>query len=454
MGIMIAGVSSGSGKTTLTIGLMRALTDQGVLVAAFKSGPDYIDPMFHRLATKGRAFNLPTWMVDEDALKRIYSLGSRGKDIGIVEGVMGYFDGHDIHGIEGSSAKLAEVLNLDVIIVMDGSSMALTAAAILKGLMTFQEPSRICGIIFNRVKSSKHYALLKAAVEQHLNIKCYGYIEPDESLSFESRHLGLVQVFEEDKSEEKIAKIARHIEKTVDIEALLELNSNKKSQMVDEKINSRYDEKVRELKQKVQSGGGIKLGIARDHAFSFYYEENLELLEQIGVTCVPFSPIEDSKLPEGIDGLYIGGGYPEVFSEKLQSNVGMRRDLLSWAKKGLPIYAECGGLMYLMRQIEQLDGICYDMVGVFEGTAVMTQKLQRFGHVEATLFNGIKYRGHEFHHSVIKDNLEPTEINVEKHSEQWPCGYSKYNVLATYVHNHFYSNMEFLHFLVRFYLKK
>lgn len=453
MSVMIAGVSSGSGKTTLTIGLMRALTDRGVSVAAFKSGPDYIDPMFHRLATKGSAYNLPTWMVEEDALKRIYSMGCFGKDIGIVEGVMGYYDGHGVHDIEGSSAKLAEVLDLNVIIVMDGSSMALTAAAIINGLKTFYEPTQIKGVIFNRIKSANHYALLKEAVEFHTEIRCYGYIEPDEALSFESRHLGLVQVFEEKRSEEKIAHIARHIEKTVDIEGLLNLHHHKERYTVDEKINSRYDNEVHAMKTWLMERGGLKLGIARDYAFSFYYEENIKLLEAIGVDCVPFSPLADHKLPDGIEGLYLGGGYPEVFADKLESNTDMRNHILLAAQSGLPMYAECGGLMYLMRQIEQLDGTCHEMVGVFDGTAVMTQKLQRFGHVEATLVNGINYRGHEFHHSIIKNCNEPLQINVQKNTDQWKCGYSQFNVLATYVHNHFYSNLEFVRFLLEFYLK-
>ena len=453
MSVMIAGVSSGSGKTTLTIGLMRALTNRGVSVAAFKSGPDYIDPMFHRLATKGSAYNLPTWMVEKDALKRIFSMGCTGKDIGIVEGVMGYYDGHDIRGIEGSSAKLAEVLDLNVIIVMDGSSMALTAAAIVNGLKTFYEPTQIKGVIFNRVKSSKHYALLKEAVEHHTDIRCYGYIEPDDALSFESRHLGLVQVSEENKSEEKIEHIARHIEKTVDIEGILKLHHYKGLYAVDEEINTRYDNEVHSMKTWLKEQGGLKLGIARDHAFSFYYEENLKLLEEIGVECVPFSPLSDHKLPDAIEGLYLGGGYPEIFADKLQSNTDMRNQILSAAQNGLPMYAECGGLMYLMRQIEQLDGSSHEMVGVFDGTAVMTRRLQRFGHVEATLYNGIKYRGHEFHHSIIKNCSEPTQIEVQKNADQWKCGYYQNNVLATYVHNHFYSNLEFVRFLLAFYLK-
>lgn len=447
MGIMIAGISSGAGKTTCTIGLMRAFAERGYKVGAFKAGPDYIDPMFHKMAIREASYNLPAWMVDDHTLKYLYNKRSMGKDICIVEGVMGYFDGHDTTSILGSSAHLAETLNLDVIIVMDGSSMALTAAAIVEGLLRFHEPTRIKGIIFNRIKSENHYSILKTAVESHTGIKCYGYMKPSIDVELESRHLGLVQAMEDGNAEGKIQKMAKLVEQTVLLDEIYE----DFAYAVDQSLEPMYDVKVSSLSQKVNQLGRFSIGVALDDAFSFYYEENLKLLEEIGLVLKPFSPLYDSRLPDGIDALYIGGGYPEVFAKALSDNSEMRLAILSAAKEGLPIYAECGGLMYLMSEIVDIEGHSFEMVAHFSGRAIMTDKLQRFGHVEATLPNGLIYKGHEFHHSTIENESSNCLISVTNKRNKWSCGYHKNNVIGTYVHNHFYSNLDFVEFLINFF---
>ena len=272
MGLMIAGVSSGSGKTTLTIGLMRALKNRGVDVAAFKAGPDYIDPMFHRLATHGASYNLPPWMVDEETLNYLYEKRSFGRDISIVEGVMGYFDGHSFESIEGSSAHLADILGIGTVIIMDASSMSLTAAALIEGLMRFHEPTRIKGVIFNKVKSQGHYELLKNAVETHLEITCYGYLKPSSSVELQSRHLGLIQAKEDLEIETKIEMMAALVEETVDIERLFEDFKN----VVDQSVIVAYDDSgssfiqasLDRMRHALSKNGGLRVGFAYDDAFS------------------------------------------------------------------------------------------------------------------------------------------------------------------------------------------
>lgn len=447
MGIMIAGVSSGSGKTTLTIGLMRALADRGLDIAAFKAGPDYIDPMFHKKAIRGGSYNLPGWLMEREALEHLYAKRSTGKSIAIVEGVMGYYDGHDPSSILGSSAHLAEMLDLDVILVMDGSSMALTAAAIVEGLANFHSPSKIKGVVFNRIKSSHHYDILKSAVETRTGIKCYGYLKPDDRVNLESRHLGLVQADEDEGIETKIAIMAKLVSDSVSVEELL--YDFKRS--VDLPCNPLYDGKVSRLAKGVQDLGGLCIGVAWDAAFSFYYEENLQLFNEIGIQIKTFSPLFDTKLPEGIDALYLGGGYPEIFASTLDANSSIRRAIREAGETGMPIYAECGGLMYLMQEIVDNRGKRDAMVGIFSGRAIMTDRLQRFGHVEAELPNGLKIKGHEFHHSLVVEDDSDLIFKVYRKGQSWKCGHLKGNVFGTYVHTHFYSNLDFASSLVQFF---
>lgn len=462
MGFIITGISSGSGKTTLSIGLMRALKQKGHHVAAFKSGPDYIDPMFHRFAVGGNSYNLPMWMLEDETIATLYQKRSESMDISVVEGVMGYFDGHDVASIHGSTAHLAKTIHTPVIAVLDASSMSLTAAAMIHGLISFDQPSMIKGVIFNHIKSEYHYQLLKKAVQLHTQVKCYGYLKPNEEIALESRHLGLVQASEVDYIEEKIEKMAKWVSDTVDVEVIYEDFNNTKLTVTNEKVKCEsIDPSVTLGKQT------LRIGIAKDEAFSFYYDENLMLLQEIGINLVPFSPIKDTVLPEDLDGLYIGGGYPELYAKDLEENSSMRASVLSFATEGKPIYAECGGLMYLMSKLVLKDGTSFDMTNVFHGKALMTDSLQRFGHVEAELDctkwaksdklssvrlpYKIKYRGHEFHHSKVEGCEAEQLISIHKNEKNWTCGYSVHRVLATYVHNHFYSNLDFVKFLISFY---
>ena len=513
MGIMIAGVSSGSGKTTLTIGLMRALRDRGLRVAGFKSGPDYIDPMFHRLATGNPSYNLPTWMVPDDALIYLYNKHYESVDFSVIEGVMGYFDGHDPADITGSSAHLAEIIDTPVVIVMDGSSTALTAAAVLNGLIGFHSPSKIQGVVFNKIKTEHHYQLLKRAVETHLPIKAYGYLKPNEDISLKSRHLGLVQAEEDVEIEVKICAMAKMVEETVDVDGIIadfrtvqtqaqsetisesvynrEVNSNSNSnpesnsdsnsnitrndsdsnmnsESSNHKVSSNNSyttvgsnykqyalEKIEQIKDRVLQNGGLTLAYAKDQAFSFYYADNLELLEAVGVKLIPFSPMLDSELPSQTDAVLLGGGYPEIFSEALEQNRTMRKCIHDFILKGGSIYAECGGFMYLTNSITDLNQNTYNMVGAIDAETVMTQRLQRFGHVEAEFESLVSVRGHEFHHSqIIPKSEQSYQITVNRKGKSHLCGLKYKNAFGTYVHTHWYSNLDFFDYLISHLSKK
>lgn len=459
MGILIAGVSSGSGKTTFTLGLMRALKNRGMDVGAFKAGPDYIDPMFHRLAVAGPSYNLPGWMVSDEMLNYLYKKRSLKTEIDIIEGVMGYFDGHRTDSIFGSSAHLAETVDADVLVIMDGSGMALTAAAIVKGLVSFHTPSRIKGVVFNKIKSPYHYELLKDAVEKHTGIPCYGYLCPDEDVILESRHLGLVQAQETNKIEAKIEKMAQLVEATVDVAGLIKAFKKNVDQMdeIGYDIRGPFERVIEDQMALLKTQAeGLIIGYASDLAFSFYYDENLETLRELGVTLKPFSPLHDSTLPSGCHGLYLGGGYPEVFAETLSKNHHMLHEIQAFGKAGRPIYAECGGYMYLTSSIKTLEGNEYPMVNLLDAKAVMTERLQHFGHVEATLSaitaESVTYKGHEFHHSIIETKSDSPEylISVQRNQQKWSCGLCTNRTLGTYVHAHFYSNLELLKVLIKF----
>lgn len=447
-GIVIGGVSSDSGKTTLTIGLIQLLRKRGFDVSVFKAGPDYIDPMFHKSVLKKPAYNLVPWLMEKEVIQYLFGKRSSESDFTVIEGVMGYFDGHSSENTIGSTSDLAQILQVPSLIVMNAGKMALTAAAIVKGIADFESPRMLKGVIFNKVNSDSHYRLLKDAIETHTPLKCYGYMPNIPTAHIESRHLGLMQANEIHDLEMKIETIANKLEETIEVDALIRDYDIQKNVGCFEPVMDQLES----LKKKISAIGGLTIGVAYDNAFSFYYEENLRTLSEIGVKIVTFSPLKDNKIPPCCDGLYIGGGYPEVFAKELHENLTFRASLMKALNEGMPTYAECGGLMYLGQNIGTLKGETYDMVGFLEGYSMMTEKLQRFGHVECQLtYRGqmVAYRGHEFHKSVFEaDTGLKRIIKVKKKKNEWTCGYHKKNVIATYAHNHFYSNLEFLDILI------
>lgn len=454
--IVISSNRSGGGKTTVTLGIMKALKNRGFDVQGYKIGPDYIDPAFHTKITGKSSRNLDLFLMGEEGVKASFSRGQG--DVGIVEGVMGLYDGKGIDSMY-STAHAAKVLDLPVILVLSPKAQAATLCAEINGLLNFDKVN-IKGVVFNNISQS-YYKLLKLAVEKNCNIKVYGYVPKDEKLSLKSRHLGLVQSSEVDDLLDKIEYCSELIEKFVDVDELIE----------DFKEVEKYEDKFH-LENK-----NLRTAVAYDKAFSFYYKENLELLEEVGEV-VYFSPIKDKYLPENIDFLYLGGGYPEVFAEELSQNKSMRQSIKEALDNGLTCYAECGGLLYLVEnlnfsddsfesnlfsdkfKVDQSNNVKkYDMVGFFRGSGSMTKKLQHFGYAQVEiekdnlmLTKGTKISCHEFHRSKVESTENKiyrlTKKRFDGDIKQWNCGYHKNNVTAGYAHVHFFGNLQFLKELV------
>lgn len=436
--IVISSNSSGGGKTTISVGIMKALMKKGFDVQGYKVGPDYIDPAFHSKITGKPSRNLDIYLMGEEGIKASYS---RGKgNLGVVEGVMGLYDGKGIDS-KYSTAHVAKTLGLPVVLVLSPKAQSATLCAEINGLMNFEE-IKIGGIILNNISES-YYNLLKAAIEYNCNVKVLGYIPKDERLKIGSRHLGLIQSSEIEDLEEKIDICSEHILKNVDMEELLKIFRE----------TPVYEDNFH-LENK-----DLKIAVAYDKAFSFYYRDNIELLEELGEV-IYFSPLKDKELPKNTDFLYIGGGYPEVFIEELSKNKSMLKSTKGELDKGLKCYAECGGLMYLTEAIENNEGLKGNTVGYFKGTSKMTKRLQNFGYAQLEvcreneiLPKGLTINCHEFHKSIVElDEKTIFKINKTMYNgdtKHWYCGYIKGNTIAAYAHVNFLGNIEFLKALLK-----
>ncbi|MBI4745157.1 MAG: cobyrinate a,c-diamide synthase [Deltaproteobacteria bacterium] len=344
--ILIAAPSSGSGKTTISLGIMAALRKRGLIIQPFKVGPDFIDPG-HHTAVCGRASrNLDGWMLSKDYVVSSFEKACNGSDISVIEGVMGLFDGVNGKPEDGSSAQIAKWTGSTVILVVDARSMARSAAALISGFEKFDKDITIAGVVFNRVGSERHKNMLRETVESHCKAKALGFIPRDEGLAMPERHLGLVTA-EDGFSPTFVDNLANVVEKNVDMDGLLEIA---KSHPHPDPLPE-GEGKLPPLQGEGWGGDGVRIAIARDHAFSFYYEDNFDILRDLGADLVFFSPLAEKALPEAIAGLYIGGGYPELYAERLSANVSMMDSIKNFAESGGKIYAECGGFMYLTEGI-------------------------------------------------------------------------------------------------------
>ncbi|SHH55071.1 cobyrinic acid a,c-diamide synthase [Clostridium collagenovorans DSM 3089] len=440
-GILISSNASGGGKTTITLGLMKAFKNRGYKIQGYKVGPDYIDPAFHSKITGTTSRNLDLHLMGEEGVKASFS---RGKgDLAIVEGVMGFYDGKGI-GEESSTYEIAELLNLPTVLVLSPKAQVATLCAQINGIRDYKN-ANIAGVILNNISPS-YYMLLKKAIETNCNMPVFGYLPTDNRLSLESRHLGLVQSSEIKDIEEKIEICAKLLEEKVDLDRLYE------SFVETKKYKDTFH-----LKRE-----NLRIGVTYDKAFSFYYKENLELLEEIGEV-IYFSPMMDKELPKNLDFIYFGGGYPEVFMKELKENISMRESILSALENGVKAYAECGGLMYLTQAIYSLDEeACHrkDLVSFYEGSTYMSTKLQNFGYAKIVINKendllplGLKINCHEFHKSYV-DLKEEKIYEVRKESftgklKTWQCGYVKNNTLGAYAHVHFFGNLEFINELLK-----
>lgn len=459
--ILISGAMSGSGKTTVSSILMSALEN----VAPFKVGPDYIDPSYHELFTGNKSYNLDAFMFDEKTLKYIFEVNSKGKDISVIEGVMGLYDGLGHEKDNFSTAHIARILNVPVILVLNAKGISTSIAAEVLGFKMFDENVNIKGVILNNVSSEKLYINLKEAIEKFTGVECVGYIPRNEKLSVESRHLGLKQAFELNASEElkekkelfkKIGKECLNLERILEISTEFETN-----------IEMENFERIQDLKNKYR---GKKVAIAKDGAFSFYYNSNLDLMKFCGLEIIEFSPVFDKEVPQNIDLMYFGGGYPELYAKELSENKTMIESIRKAHKNGVKIYGECGGFIYLTKSLKLLNGEKYNFVNLFDIEISMKNRLNigRFGYIniecscneeklkesndcnETQNKNKIQTKGHEFHYSEITENNENNYFyNIyKKDGRKWNCGYKKNSALAGYPHISFYSNIDFMRYII------
>ncbi|MCT4607394.1 MAG: cobyrinate a,c-diamide synthase [Marinisporobacter sp.] len=438
---VLAGTQSGVGKTTISTGIMAALKNRGMNVQPFKVGPDYIDPAFHTFVTENKSRNLDSFMLDEDTIKKLFIKNGKDKDIAVIEGVMGLYDGYGVKKDEGSTAHVSKIIKAPVILIINGKGMSSSAAAQVLGYKLYDEDVDIKGIIINNISGDAHYELLKESIERDTKIKCVGYLKPNKNIELKSRHLGLIPSVEVKNLERKIDEIAKMVEETIDLDGLLAIASS--TPEMDAPL-----EKIKSI------GENVNIGVPLDNVFNFYYEDNLDLLKDLGANIIYFSPLKDEKLPQDLQGLYIGGGFPEVFAKELEGNISMKNSIKEGIEKGLPTYAECGGLMYLSEAITTLEGKKYNMVGIFHTESKMTKRLQRFGYVHVNMEKSCviakenkSTRAHEFHRSMIEDHEKNEYVyrvdkirNGEK-IKSWQCGVKKYNALGAYAHIHFYSNI-------------
>ncbi len=447
-GVIIAGTNSGCGKTTVTIGLMALLQELGYKVAPFKTGPDYIDTAFHTKVTGTPSYNLDSYLLSNEMIKHLYAKHTSHKDIAVIEGVMGLFDGLGDAGI-GSAAQLSKQLNLPIILVVNCKSLYQSVAAIVKGFVEFDADVNVAGVILNHVHSEDGYQFLKNYIETHVKVKCIGYLPTNKDISIESRHLGLVQANEVDELPSKIQQLTETLKKTIDIPTLLQIAEMAQPHQVDNHLLNTWKLDL----------NGLKLGVALDKAFQFYYQDNLELLQENGAELHYFSPITDAHLPQNINALYLGGGYPELFANELSNNKTMLGDIRKFAQEEKPIFAECGGLMYLTHAIIDGDEQMHPMAAIFNCNTIMTKRLQRFGYCNV-MYDGAKTRAHEFHHSILQPTNEDAnyqlkyQIDKPDKNREWQCGLRYKNVLAGYAHFLFLSEPTFYHKIINLWMQK
>jgi cobyrinic acid a,c-diamide synthase len=446
--ILIAGTHSGVGKTTVTLGLMSALIEKGYKVQGFKVGPDYIDPSHHTAITERFSRNLDTWLMSKDVCLELFDHAMADADMAVIEGVMGLYDGC-LDGSEfGSTAHLAKILHTPVILVMDTKGMSRSAGAIVMGYMNFDKEVKISGVILNRVKSDRHYNSLKKSIEENCKVPVLGYLPFNEEVVLPERHLGLVPSAEQEFSKSVYQKVGNLLSTTVDMDKVINITQCSNSLPSFEKT----------VFTGIQERFNFRIAVASDEAFNFYYQDNLDLLEAYGVELAFFSPVYDKFVPADIKAIYIGGGFPELYAGMLASNTTMKESIQKAYKRGVVIYGECGGMMYLLEHLIDHKKKAYEMCGIFKGTTRMEEKRQGLGYINVeavhdTIFckKGKKFRAHEFHwSSLYVPGGTPYAYGVSKcdNKETQPDGIFDDHALGSYTHIHFATDTDLVkHFL-------
>jgi len=424
--LVLAGTNSGCGKTTVTCAVLQSLVRRGLRVGAAKCGPDYIDPMFHSRVIGAKSSNLDPFFFDRDTMRYLLAHNGQDCDIAVIEGVMGYYDGLGLTSTRASTYEAARETESPVVLVVNARGAALSVVAAVQGFLDFAPDNNVQGVILNGC-SAMSYGALARELESRLGVRACGYLPRLPECTLESRHLGLVTADEVADLREKLRQLAEAAEKTLELDALLEIAHN--APVLD------FTPPV--LPEK---GAPVRIGVARDRAFCFYYEDSLDLLRQLGAELIPFSPLADEKLPDGVQGLYLGGGYPELYAAQLEENHTLRRQIQDVVYAGMPCIAECGGFMYLTQSIAGRA-----MVGALPGDCFDTGRLTRFGYITATAQEdsllcraGEQVPMHEFHHW---DTPQPGgAFGAEKPSgKQWRCAYATDTLYAGFPHFHFYA---------------
>lgn len=448
--LVIAGTQSGVGKTSITLGLVAAFKRRGLRVQTFKVGPDYLDPTYLAIASGRICYNLDGWMTRRDYIADLFARASADADLAIVEGVMGLFDGADPEGLSGSTAEIAQWLDAPVLLVANAHGAGRSFAATVHGFATFAPEIRVAGVIANRCGSERHAQGLDLSLAGASLPKLVGAVKRGALPELPSRHLGLVSADKEAFSQTILDQLADGVEAGVSLDRVLQIaqSASPLSLETAPPVSAMAGEKVR-------------LGIAKDEAFHFYYPDNLEALERAGCELVPFSPLHDSALPDNLDGLYIGGGYPEEHARALSANHAMLESIRRFAQSERVIYAECGGLMLVSQGIETLDGARHPLLGLIPAWTRMCPRRKSLGYVEVTLTReslwgkaGDVLRGHEFHYSELAslpaDCETAYKVGYRRAAQPVAEGFQRGSVLASYAHLHFASHPEAVrHFVNR-----
>ena len=449
-GILFAAASSGCGKTTITCGALRAWQRKGLKIKAWKCGPDYIDPMFHKQVLGIPGGNLDSFFLSKEALKAQYQQKNVGFDLAVMEGVMGYYDGLGGISTQASTYEVAQAVDVPVILILDGKGASLSLAAMLRGFLQYQKDSHIVGVILNRT-SPMIGARLKPVLEAE-GVKYLGCVPVSKEIQFDSRHLGLVMPEEVPQIQKQLDEIADLLEESVDLDGILEL-----ARSYAEKVENNEDAGLAKCQTSMEtpaaglfteSRNPLRIAVARDEAFCFYYQENMEILESLGVELIPFSPIHDQELPAKISGVILGGGYPENYAKALSENTSMLASIRQAWENKMPFLAECGGFLYLHRELEGSDGIFYPLAGVIPDKAWKTNRLGRFGYITLTpdhpdvcLTGEIK--GHEFHYWERGDGGTCWRAKKPLSDRSWSCIHSEQGQITGFPHLYYLSAPEF-----------